>query len=98
MLKRSFRLGDSLDDFCSRCHGIKTHVIVSLAEVHPHRVRCQDCHSEHDFRHGKGGRPKKNEAKSLVRKLLDDMQTGPSSDPIAHASTHRKPVGAGKGC
>ena len=96
MLKRSFRLGDSLDDYCSRCHGVTAHVIVSLAEAHPHRVRCQDCHSEHDFRHGKGGRPKKNDTKSLVRKLLDEMQAGPSSDSKTRAGIRKKPIGAGK--
>ena len=94
MFNRSFRLGDSLDDYCSRCHGIKTHAIVSLAEAQPLRVRCHDCHSEHDYRHGKGGRPKKDPRKSLVQKLLDDMQDAPASGAKPRAITRSKPVGA----
>jgi len=94
MFNRSFRLGDSLDDYCSRCHGIKTHAIVSLAEAQPHRVRCQDCNSEHDFRHAKGGRPKKDPRKSLVQKLLDDMQDTPAASAKPRAGLRRKPVGA----
>ena len=90
MVHRSLRLGDSLDDYCSRCHGLRTHVIVSLVETKPHRMRCQDCHSEHDYRHGKGGRPKKDNVKSLVRKLLDEMQSGPAALTRAKASSRSK--------
>src|SRR6266511_896995 len=73
MLQRTLRLGDSREDHCPRCRSLKDHVVVTIVEGQPKRVRCQSCHTEHDYRHGKGGRPKKTEVQSLVQKMLENM-------------------------
>jgi hypothetical protein len=49
------------------------HVVISLVEGQAKKVRCKTCQAEHDYRHGKGGRPKKSEVKSLVNQLLGNM-------------------------
>lgn len=78
MIHRTLRLGDSVDDYCSPCRFVSNHVVVSLLDGQPKKVRCQTCQSEHDYRHGKGGRPKKTEVQSLVQKLLDAMPEPPT--------------------
>jgi len=45
------RLGDDIDDFCVKCKRVMNHLIVSLLNDQPAKVRCRTCHGDHDFRH-----------------------------------------------
>ena len=49
------RLGDVIDDDCSRCKRTTDHAIVAMAgsEV---VVVCRTCNSEHKYRHNKTGK------------------------------------------
>jgi len=64
------RLGDDIDDYCSRCRGISTHAISAVLDGKVHRVLCRTCLSEHKYRHGKGGRSKEAERKKLIAEVL----------------------------
>lgn len=46
---RELRLGDDIDDFCVKCKRLTNHVIVSLVEDDPAKVRCRSCYHEHDY-------------------------------------------------
>ena len=45
------RLGDELDDYCVKCRRITNHLIVSLLNSQPAKVRCRSCYADHDYRH-----------------------------------------------
>ena len=50
------RLGDDIDDYCSRCKLSTTHSVVSMAGEEPQKVRCRTCNHDHNCRRNKGGR------------------------------------------
>jgi hypothetical protein len=50
------RLGDDIDDYCSRCKLSTTHSLVSVIGEEPKKVRCRTCNHEHNYRKNKGGR------------------------------------------
>lgn len=45
------RLGDTIDDYCTKCKRIMNHAVVSLLNGEPAKVRCCTCHNDHDYRH-----------------------------------------------
>jgi hypothetical protein len=45
------RLGDELDDYCVKCRRLTNHLVVSLLNSQPAKVRCRSCYSDHDYRH-----------------------------------------------
>ncbi|MEP7308615.1 MAG: hypothetical protein ABJA98_24170 [Acidobacteriota bacterium] len=50
---RTFRAGQSIEDFCRACNTDRMHtVIVVDADDRPIRVDCGFCHSEHNYRGG----------------------------------------------
>ncbi len=48
---REQRLGDVIDDFCSKCRRLTNHSIVSLMDGQAAKVRCRTCYNDHDYRH-----------------------------------------------
>jgi len=50
------RLGDDIDDYCSRCKLSSTHAVVSMLGEDVQKVRCRTCNHEHNYRKNKGGR------------------------------------------
>lgn len=53
------RLGDIIDDHCSRCRLLTNHSVVSLLDQEVKKVRCRTCSHEHDYRHGRAGTRKR---------------------------------------
>jgi len=52
-LSRTYRAGETLEDFCRACATDRLHtVIVSDSDGRPMRVACGYCHSEHNYRGG----------------------------------------------
>jgi len=70
------KLGDTIDDYCSRCQLLMDHYVVSLVETEVRKVRCQTCGNEHNYRHGKGGKKK-----DTVKSLYDQVAAGLLSPP-----------------
>ena len=50
------RLGDYIDDYCSRCQRGTDHAIVSMEGEAVQRVRCRTCEFEHKYRGNKSGK------------------------------------------
>jgi formate dehydrogenase maturation protein FdhE len=63
------RLGDYVDDYCSRCKRSMDHAVVSLAGDEAQKVRCRTCSYEHSYRHNKSGK-KEMTAKDAFNQLL----------------------------
>ena len=76
-----YRLGDILDDRCSRCGDLTNHSIVALADGEPALVRCRTCSYEHKYRKGKGGAKKPASRKAdLFDQVLAKIQRPPGMD------------------
>ena len=53
MAARTYRAGDTVEDFCRACKTDRMHTVVAADTAgHPLRVVCGYCHSEHNFRGG----------------------------------------------
>ncbi|MBI3683383.1 MAG: hypothetical protein HY235_23670 [Acidobacteria bacterium] len=46
----AYRLGDDLDDYCTKCKRVTNHSIVSLVHDQPAKMRCRACYNDHDYR------------------------------------------------
>ena len=67
---RTYRLGDDIEDWCSRCRGISNHAVSALLDGAVLKVHCRACLSEHKFRHGKGGKSREKERQKLFDEVL----------------------------
>ena len=63
------RLGDTIDDYCSRCKRTSNHSVVSLGDEDAKKVRCRTCNYEHNNRKNRGGK-KEMTAKEAFDKVL----------------------------
>jgi hypothetical protein len=78
------RLGDDIDDFCVKCKRVMNHLIVSLLNDEPAKVRCRTCHGDHDFRHEQAPPPKIDSRKAaLIQQALRDKAAAASADGTA---------------
>lgn len=48
------RLGDDIDDHCSRCKRTTDHAIVAMMGEEVLKTRCRTCGGEHKYRQNKG--------------------------------------------
>jgi recombinational DNA repair protein (RecF pathway) len=67
------RLGDDIDDHCSRCKRTTDHSVVSMAGDEVLVTRCRTCNSEHKYRRNQGGR-KELTAKEAFDKVLASVE------------------------
>ena len=79
------RLGDDIDDHCSRCKRTTDHSVVSMTAEEVLVTRCRTCNSEHKYRHNKS-RSKEMTAKEAFDKVMASV-TGMQPDT---PSTKRK--------
>jgi len=63
------RLGDYIDDHCSRCKRTTDHSVVSVTGDQVLVTRCRTCDSEHKYRQNKS-RSKEMTAKEAFDKVL----------------------------
>jgi transcription elongation factor Elf1 len=73
------RLGDDIDDYCSRCQRTTDHSIVVMMGEEVGKTRCRTCGSEHKYRHNKGGR-KEMSAQEAFQKVLSSV-SGQMEEP-----------------
>jgi hypothetical protein len=90
MPERPMRLGDVVDDYCSRCKLLLDHAVQALAGEEIQTVVCKTCMHTHPYRHARGGR-KKSGKLSLFDQIL--AKKPPTS--IISMPTTKKPSGGG---
>lgn len=79
---REHRLGDDIDDFCVRCKRLTNHLVVSVMNAEPAKVRCRTCHSDHDYRREQAPPPKVDLRKAaLFNEVLKKVD--PAAAPVA---------------
>ena len=82
------RLGDDIDDYCSRCKFSSDHSVVSLVGDEVKKVRCRTCQTEHNYRHNKGS--KEMTAQEAFAKVLASV-TGQQAGSDTTATPAKKP-------
>ena len=70
----TIRLGDLIDDYCTRCHLLTNHSVVAMLGEEVKKVRCRTCNHEHDYRQGKGGQKKTKKASAYEQVLASVLQ------------------------
>lgn len=74
MEQRPLRLGDILDDYCSRERRVTNHAIVAMIGDDVKQTRCTTCDSEHAYKGGREPRRRKKDAPAaLYREVLAGM-------------------------
>jgi hypothetical protein len=89
----SYRLGDDIDDFCVRCKRLTNHLVVSVLNDEPAKVRCRTCHNDHDYRHEQAPPPKVDLRKqALFNEVLKKVSPdAPDIAPGAEAEIAPEP-------
>ena len=76
------RLGDPIDDHCSRCKRTTDHAIVAMAGDEVVKVLCRTCNTEHKYRHNKTGKKELTKEEAFQKVLAGVTgQMGEASDP-----------------
>src|ERR1700691_4594225 len=88
------RLGDDIDDFCVKCKRVMNHLVVSLLNDVPAKVRCRTCHGDHDFRHEQAPPPKIDARKAaLIQQALEKASLAAEAVPaLATAAAELPPI------
>jgi hypothetical protein len=63
------RLGDYVDDHCSRCKRTTDHSVVAMAGEEVLKVRCGTCSYEHKYRHNKTGKKEMTKEEAFQKVL-----------------------------
>jgi hypothetical protein len=79
-MTRRARLGDVIDDYCTRCRMIMNHGIVGMVGDEVAKVRCNTCQSEHAYKHGRLPKKRRGETDRLFDEVLRGIRGEP--DPI----------------
>jgi hypothetical protein len=81
------RLGDDIDDYCTRCKRTTDHSVAAMVGEEVQKVACRICHTEHPYRHNDSGKPTKEQA---INKLIDTAKEQiEASSGTAPAKTKR---------
>jgi uncharacterized Zn finger protein len=83
------RLGDDIDDHCSRCKRSTDHSIVSMTGDDVLMTRCRTCGSEHKYRQNKS-RSKEMTAKEAFDKVLASVTGAMPQTPEAPKGRRKK--------
>lgn len=80
----SFRLGDVVDDYCSRCRMLTNNSVEAMLGEEIAKVRCRTCSYSHDY---KGGQlpakavPRRTSQKAAFDAVLASVVAGKSMSP-----------------
>lgn len=88
------RLGDVLDDYCTRCRLLTDHSVVAIVEDAVKKVRCRTCNHEHDYRQGQGGQKKKSKLSAyeqVLASVLAGKEAAAPSQPAAPVRRRTRP-------
>ncbi len=82
------RLGDEVEDYCSRCKRSQDHSVVSMAGDEVQKVRCRTCDYEHTYRHNRSGK-KEMSAQDAFNILMAQATGGAPPEPATKPKKKR---------
>lgn len=96
------RLGDIIEDHCSRCTRLTDHSIVAVVNGEVVKVRCRTCQHEHIFRHGHGARKRALDRAMDKKAAFDAVLAGilagqPAESPAPAPKSKAKPKPKSRG-
>jgi hypothetical protein len=74
------RLGDTVEDYCSRCKLSLDHSVVAMSGEEIVQVRCRTCNGEHKFRKNRSGK-KQMTAQEAFNKVLASVTATQDPSP-----------------
>src|SRR3954465_9889467 len=85
MQPRRLRLGDVVDDYCSRCRPLSNHALAAIVDDAIKQTRCSTCDFEHPYKDGKlpVRRTRKDATSALYQQVLDNVTDGTPDDAAA---------------
>jgi hypothetical protein len=86
MTTRPPRLGDTIDDHCTRCRLLMNHAVVGMVGEEIKKVRCLTCRTEHSYRRGKAGRRSNDAVSSLFDQVLRGRPASGPATPVSPAT------------
>ncbi|HET8948256.1 MAG TPA: hypothetical protein VFQ07_14855 [Candidatus Polarisedimenticolia bacterium] len=91
-MERRARLGDVIDDYCTRCRMLMNHGIVGMVGDDVAKVRCNTCQFEHAYKHGRIPKRRRGETDRLFAEVLRGIRGEP--DAAASAEPDEEPEAA----
>src|SRR5215203_230175 len=86
MEQRRLRLGDIVDDYCSRERRVTNHAVVAMVEEDVKQTRCTTCDTEHPYKGGKAPRRRKKDTTgALYKEVLAGLTDGEPQPVLASA-------------
>jgi hypothetical protein len=91
MQQRQLRLGDILDDYCTRERRLTNHAVVAMVGNDVKQPRCTTCDTEHEYKHAKVPRQRrKSDAPAACAPVAaDDATASAALFPDEHADDPR---------
>jgi len=83
------RLGDYIDDFCTRCKRTTDHSIAAMVGEEVQKVACRICHTEHKYRHNESGKKELTKEEAFNKLLANAKGQLEGSSSAAGAKTKR---------
>lgn len=69
----ALRVGEVIDDYCTRCKAVMNHSVISVVDGEPARTQCRSCYSTHKYRKAKGARRRPDSKRDLFDEVLQRM-------------------------
>jgi len=94
MQPRRLRLGDVVDDYCSRCRLLSNHAIAAIVDDAIKQTRCSTCDFEHPYKDGKlpVRRAKRDGTSALYKQVLDNVAEAVPEDQPAPPTAKPAPL------
>jgi hypothetical protein len=77
MERRRTRLGDVIDDYCTKCGLLMNHGVVGMIGDEVRKVRCNTCMSEHVYKHARLPKRKREANAKLFNEVLRGLGREP---------------------
>ena len=90
MAEPSYRLGDLIDDYCTRCRLVLNHAVASMVDDQVVKVICQTCYSEHAYQHGKVVKKKPSGRTTLFDQVLAKVEPSEADPPASPPAKKKK--------
>jgi hypothetical protein len=93
MEQRRLRLGDILDDYCTRERRVTNHVVVAMIDDEIKQTRCTTCDAEHPYKGGQAPRKRKKDAPAaLYKEVLAGITESEPVPVLAAAPAPNAPI------
>lgn len=93
-MERRTRLGDVIDDYCTRCGLIMNHGVVGMVADEVRKVRCNTCMTEHVYKHARLPKRKRDQTAKLFDEVLRGLGRKEDAAPGEPEPDATEPDGA----